>query len=191
MRELTPEEAVLQIQPQHAPEASMGGNNTYCVYCDVVGWRPNYGVCLNKISAYEREGMLSSFPACESAIKSNSCLSYKMRSEEQNAGKTIYFIDRDLLQAEMTARYGQPLQSRPMVKSAIKLSATQTTPIAIKKTVAKVELPADNGYAAAINAAIAQTVSQASTTIEKKGMSLLDLARAQMHKTTTIGVSHE
>lgn len=189
MNLLTPEEAVLAIQPNHPPEASMGGNNTHCVYCDAVGWRPSYSVCLSKISAYEREGSLPSFPACNAAIKSKECLSLTMRSEERKAGVAIYFVDRDLLQAEMVSRFGEQIPSRPMAKTA-KLSATQSTPTAKVKPAQKTPvLIEENGYAAAINAAIAESVAQPS--LEKKGMSLLDLARAQMNKTTNIGVSHE
>lgn len=182
---LSPEEKVMASQPDHPPEMSLGANNAYFDYCDIVGWRPSYSVCLHKIAVFQANGKLPSFEACQKAISSKTCPSLKKKAEEHDAGKALYFLDRDLLQMEMIERYGATPVSRPMVKTE-KLSGTQS--VSASKSIKPIQKPIvtspatelleDFSYAAALNSAIKQAIPE-----KKVGMSLLDMARAQLGKT--------
>lgn len=152
-------EAVKARQPVYPPEQSMGGVNSYNFSCRTIGYSPGYCVCLNKIAAYERDGDLASYPDCGKAIRNKDCPALKMRTEERTAGHAIYFIDRALLREEMEKQFAATTPSfRPT-----KTEAPKTAPV--KASVAKkvadhlttMPTPEIDGYAAAINAAIAAT----------------------------------
>jgi hypothetical protein len=84
----------------YKPEASAGAWNAYySEICEAVDHRPAYFICLNKIMAYERDGKLSSMHDCEAQIGRGHCPALKMRSDEKAAGKAIYFVNREKLNA--------------------------------------------------------------------------------------------
>lgn len=102
---------------------SAGGINAYYVSdCESAGHRPSYCICLNKIGAYERGALKDS--DCITPIQNKICVALKMRKEEELAGKAIYFIHRDKLQAFHNARKIQPQiavatsAKRPMIYPA-------------------------------------------------------------------------
>lgn len=185
-------QAVMARQPQYPPEQSMGGVNAYNFACKPIGYSPGYCVCLHKIAAYERdEGKLPSYPECEKAIRNNDCPALKMRAEERAAGKALYFLDRALLREEMDKHFAVSI---PKHRADPKPFAGGRP--APKKTEPKVETPTiglpDDGYAAAINAAIAESATEPpkqeptptapSASDQPKRPSMIELARMQMGK---------
>lgn len=83
----------------YPPSASAGGINAYYLEdCEVVGHRPSYCVCLNKIKAYERDRTLRGLQ-CESEIRDKTCPALKLRDKERDAGVALFFINRVKLQA--------------------------------------------------------------------------------------------
>ncbi|TSP13983.1 hypothetical protein [Cupriavidus campinensis] len=78
---------------------SMRGDNAYYDdFCPTIGHRPGYCVCLHKIQAV-KEGRTALNPDCTSAIKGGSCGALARRAEEERAGKSIFYISREVLQA--------------------------------------------------------------------------------------------
>lgn len=202
------ERKVRERQPEYPPQQSAAGTNTCTVQCSVVGWRPGYAVCVNKIMAYERDRGLKSYPDCERGIRNKECPALEMRAEEHCAGKALYYVDRALLREEMDKRLDE-LQasmspSRPRTKPVSAFAAAATSkPAAPPKFVEPKKSSAipdtvEDGYAAAINAAIQQAstapaespkpepkVAAPSPSPVKKGLSLLEMARMQMGKQPT------
>lgn len=84
----------------YPPEMSAGGINAfYMPGCDNVGHRPSYAICLNKIMRVERTGKLDDLHGCGQQISSRLCPALKLRAEEKEAGRAIYFVHREKLQA--------------------------------------------------------------------------------------------
>ncbi len=192
------EQAVRDRQSIYPPEQSAAGTNTFTVKgCKAVGYTPGYCVCLNKLKAYERDKALSSYPECEKAISGKSCPAISMRTEEQTAGKALYYVDRALLREEMDKQFGQVMTSFRPTKTA----PTVTAP-AVKKPEPKpavksddrlMDMPTD-GYAAAINAAIKEASDQpnpepkvSAPQPSTKPVSLLDIARMHAGTSSTNG----
>lgn len=189
-------QAVMARQPEYPPQQSMGGINAYNFACKPIGYSPGYCVCLHKIAAYERDdGKLASYPECEKAIRNNDCPALKMRAEEQAAGKALYFLDRNLLREEMDKHFSASIPKfrsdpKPFAGGRPAPKKAQTPQVAPQVT-PQAALPED-GYAAAINAAIAESATESpkeeptptapSGTEEPKRMSMIDKARAQMGK---------
>ena len=88
-----------QVYP---PEASRSGKNSYYHHCGIYNGRPNYGVCLFIIEASE-EKRLHSHEDCAKAIRNTDCPALKMRQEERDAGKALYYVPRPELTAEQKA----------------------------------------------------------------------------------------
>lgn len=197
-------QAVLARQPEYPPEQSMGGINTYTVSCRVVGYSPGYCVCLHKIAAFERDGELKSYADCDKGIRSGDCPALGLRAEERKAGKALYFVDRNLLREEMdryfatqnesfrSARVTTTKPTVPLDSGIVKKSTQPAKPAASSTVKSSIE---DDGYAAAINAAIRETQAAPKSEEPKpqapaqsvapsaKGMSLLELARLHLNKT--------
>lgn len=188
----TIEAAVRDRQPTYPPEHSAAGVNTFTVKgCKVVGHTPGYCVCLNKIKAFERDRVLTSYPECERAISGKVCPALDMRREEQAAGKALYFIDRALLREEMdkafagvSARFAPTKTVAPASKSVAATPAPTPAP--------KPSFAEEDGYAAAINAAIKEAaqlvaaptpepkVVSPSPSPVNKGLSMVERTRLQM-----------
>ena len=189
-------EAVKARQPIYPPEQSMGGINSYNFGCKVAGYSPGYCVCLHKIAAYKRDGDLTSYPECGKAIRNDDCPAKVMQAEEVAAGKALYFIDRALLREEMDKAFAI---STPSFRST-KVAAAKPAPVqatAAKDVVNRLTTmptPEIDGYAAAINAAIAATPAEPATPPKEepkvvvpspsvaKPPSLVDMVRMQMGK---------
>ena len=183
--------AVRARQPDYPPAQSMGGINAYNFGCKPLGFSPGYCVCLNKIMAYERDGDLKTYPDCEKAIRNNDCPALAMRKEEQVAGKALYFLDRNILREEMDKHFKntmpelRPAKAAPAVKAA---TAKQ-----VEQHLTTMPTPEIDGYAAAINAAIAQAATEQpkqeepqapapSASEQPKRLSMVEMARLQMGK---------
>ena len=190
-------EAVLARQPVYPAAQSMSGTNTYTVGCKEAGFRAGYAVCLNKIAAFERDRNLSTYAACESAIKSKSCPALPMREQERLADKAMYYIDRRLMLEELdkqaqAQREAFAVQRTPVKKPAHGETSPTAATAAQQKIAAKPlqsSTDEDDGYAAAINAAIRETQANAATpepvekpepVVQKPGMSLLEIAKMHM-----------
>ena len=141
-------------QPVYPPSQSYSGNNAYYEgACIPAGYIPSYATCLHKIRALERDGSLA-FTACENAIRSGECMAVAMRRREEEAGRALYYWDRqrmlalnDRLFKDAIAASGMPTSSvakRPDLKSAPRKVATSSP----------AQKPDENGFAAAINRAM-------------------------------------
>jgi hypothetical protein len=198
------EQAVRDRQPIYPPEQSAAGTNTWTVKtCRAVGYTPGYCVCLNKLKAFERDEGLASYPECHKAIGDKSCPAISLRQEEQLEGKALYYVDRALLREEMEKTFAA---STPSFRPTKVTPAPTTKPQAAVKPIpaptpqdCTVPASVTDGYAAAINAAIKEAAA-APATVEtepepkvdapspspvKKGLSILEIARMQMGKSTT------
>ena len=198
------EQRVRSAQPEYPPAKSAMGTNAHTVQCQCVGRQQSYAVCLNKIMAYERDKGLKSYVDCERAICDGECPALEMRQEEKDAGKALYYLDREMLRAAMDEHFAQSSympsararQPRPVSAFAAATVNAPSSPASKPKPASKsVAVPdlAQDGYAAAINAAIkeesaskesAKTESEsiATPTAQKKGLSLLEMARMQINK---------
>lgn len=144
---------------------SAGGNNAYYLTgCELVGHRPSYCVCLNKIKAYERDRTLRGLQ-CESEIRDKVCPAIKMRDQELAAGKALFFVNRTKLMAfnDEQARIERDriVASKPSAKKLPPLEMIKMPKIdygEIVKPKPKVENhfldQQGDGYAAAINNAM-------------------------------------
>jgi len=194
----------------YPPSASAGGINAYYLSdCEVVGHRPSYCVCLNKIKAYERDRTLRGLQ-CENEIRDKVCPAIKLREKEREAGVALFFVNRLKLQAfndeqakvardqfAVSKASGRKMSSLDSVK--IPKSELPPPPKPPKKEEHFLDQQA--GYAAAINNAMRElekpapvakpepaeqsvikpAVQQAPTTVApKSGMSLLEMARMQL-----------
>lgn len=194
-------------------EKSAGGSNAYCMKaCVVVGYQPAYCICVNKIQAMQRDDTLRGLEECESAIRHGACPAVAMREEELKAGKAIYYINRVKLQkfndaqADMEAdllrrKMGIERKAGKHIASVPSVATFKTPP----KPASASLPPEENGYAAAINAAMrdlekkpdpAPVPTPAPIRVEPKpepkpaakaaqpqlkaGMSLVELARARL-----------
>lgn len=206
------ESAVQSRQPVYPPEQSGHGNNTYTVKgCAAIGYTPGYCVCLCKIKAFERDGALAHHTECEKAISGRTCRALAMRQEEQAAGKALFYVDRGLLREEMDKAFAAPVArfapSKPTSTARHKFGTLVATKPGAEyeesgESVRQVVKPAkpavepsfmpEDGYAAAINAAIKEAAQPAPAPIPKpkvvspspspvsKGLSMIEKARLQM-----------
>jgi hypothetical protein len=190
-------EAVKARQPTYPPEQSMGGVNSYNFACKPVGYSPGYCVCLHKIAAFERDGDLTSYPECGKAIRNKDCPALKLRAEEREAGRALYFIDRAILREEMDKHFAATTPSfRTTSKPAAPASKSEPTKTTAKKVadhLTTMPTPEIDGYAAAINAAIAALPADEKKEEPKvvvpspsvaKAPSLVDMVRMQMGKSS-------
>jgi len=173
-------------------EASASGKNAYYLEnCAVVGHRPAYAACLLRVEKRKSGRLSTCFADCSAAIGKRECPAMRMRQEEIDKGESIYFVDRDALNAANAARHeyedGRVLA---LVSGEAKVSK--------RPSAAKRQVAADTGtYAAALNNALkAATPSvppilpPAAPAVEFKkpelvvganpGMSVLELARLRM-----------
>lgn len=194
----------------YPPSASAGGINAYYLSdCEVVGHRPSYCVCLNKIKAYERDRTLRGLQ-CENEIRDKVCPAIKLREKEREAGVALFFVNRLKLQA-----FNDEQAKITRDKFAVSKAADRKMSSLDSVKIPKSELPPppkspkkeehfldqQTGYAAAINNAMRElekpasvakhepagqpvtkpAVQQAPTTVApKSGMSLLEMARMQL-----------
>lgn len=183
------EEAVRARQPDYPPDMSMAGTNSYSHACRVVGYSPGYCVCLHKIAAYERDGTVRGSPDCEKAISMKTCPASSLRQQEREAGKALFYVDRQLLREEMDKRFAAanasfaPTKTTPAPKVTTVTKPQKPAPSVIKDTTDGIH-PETNGYAAAINAAIKEAQQQSapkeSVPSPSRPSSLLDVARKHM-----------
>lgn len=85
-------------------DKSIGNENRYTMWCDSHGQRRFYGVCLWMKNAYDA-GRISAddpYSDCAKAIECGSCVALKMRAEEIEANKSIYFSERVIFPESVT-----------------------------------------------------------------------------------------
>ncbi len=108
-------------------QLSMAGYNAYYHHCNVYQGRSSYAVCQHTIDAVS-EGRVQLRSECQNAVLNGTCPAIKMREQEREAGKALFFIDRretlkklgeQLATPSSTVRYGkrngalsQPLPTR-------------------------------------------------------------------------------
>ena len=212
------EKEVMRRQPDYPPEQSMSGNNSYAMMCEHIGYRTGYCVCLHKINAFSIDKTrLNPYPACEKAIRSTACPAISMKKEEAEAGKTLFYVDRLLLREAMDKHFEEASAARKSDFFSAQMPDKRkkpTPPAATTAGTSRVQEKVsndlvqsnseENGYAAAINAAIREIPKEepvkvaapvAAPVTEKKGLSLLEMARLQMaakaKQQSTQRISHE
>ncbi|WKZ86378.1 hypothetical protein N5B55_05330 [Ralstonia pickettii] len=139
----------------YPPSASASPSNAFYLRgCDVVQHRPAYCSCLAKIEARQHGGLDSMYAGCSTAIGHKTCPALSMRSEEELAGKAIYFVNRDKLRAFADEQAGQVTPSLSKVSESSLKPAPRP---ALKRPAESSIFPTmADGYAAAINAGIAE-----------------------------------
>jgi hypothetical protein len=149
----------------YPPEASARGDNAhYLDYCEAGGHRPGYAVCLNKIRAVEERRLEGLLGGCETAITGRTCPAFHLRDKERLEGRALYYISRSRLNEHIAELNRQPVQSTFLTElkeagnaSRAKVAAKRTEPV--KPQPAPLVASMEGGYAAAINAAMAETVA--------------------------------
>ena len=135
------------------PCASTKGDNAYYLpVCEFVARSPAYASCLFKI-AENQAGRSSQHPShreCCAPIESGRCRALSMRQEEDLQGVALYYVPRQ-------AMASMPISSQPRFYDAAPPAAP-----------APMILPAPldesgNGYAAAINAALQESIPLATS----------------------------
>jgi hypothetical protein len=119
-----------------------GKRNAYSFACSVVGYRPNFSVCLHLMTQRKLGRLNVNYATCSAAIGNKTCPAIKMRKEELDKGQAIYFVER--------VRSGVVINptATPTLKRDNKSSVTKRE----KQTVSKPDLPVDSGgIADAIN----------------------------------------
>jgi len=95
------------------PDRSMKGDNAFYHHCDAYAGRPSYAVCLYKLHAVD-ESRLHADDSCSKVIGINQCPAVAMREQERQAGRALYFIDRNLQRAEIDAQMSQTMRDLRM-----------------------------------------------------------------------------
>ncbi|MDY7537639.1 hypothetical protein QN372_00605 [Undibacterium sp. RTI2.1] len=145
------------------PSASHGGDNAYYLKgCDQVGHQPSYAACLWKIAETEASRPNSLFGSCPDEIRSGRCQAINMRQEEQLKGVALYYFPRQFIQHQvitnLTPAENIPRVSKPVSRPVTTLAATTSK---APQTAQDKEFDGDQGYAAAINAAMQETLASA------------------------------
>jgi hypothetical protein len=88
-----------EIRAREYPvSASKSGQNTLYHHCAVYDGRSNYAVCLHTIAAVlEKRAQLRS--GCPEAIQNRTCPAMRMRKNELDAGRALYYIGRPDIEA--------------------------------------------------------------------------------------------
>jgi hypothetical protein len=149
----------------YPPEASARGDNAfYLDGCAHVGSKPPYASCLKKMTDRKNGRLDAQWAECSAAIGKKVCPALAMREKELEKGLALFYINRSKLRlfSQYQAELGeQILFSRLSTgKSGERARRTEREP-----TKAPAFAPAktpylddqENGYAAAINSAIAET----------------------------------
>jgi hypothetical protein len=150
----------------YPPDASMRGDNAhYLDYCEAGGHRPGYAVCLNKIKAVEERRLEGLLGGCEAAISGRSCPAFHLREKERLEGRALFYVSRPKLNEWIAEQNKQPVHSEFLnelkvtaANSRAKVAAKRTEPV--KRTEAPIVASMEGGYAAAINAAMAETTGE-------------------------------
>lgn len=179
----------------YAPaESASKHNGMYLDYCEVTWHRPAYAACLNKITE-RKEGRLDvRFAGCSAAIGKKMCPALKLQTEEAAAGKAIYFINRAKLSA--FNQYKQEMDGQAFASSVDSDNVRKTRRAAKRPELEPVSAPRiesdqEDGYAAAINAAMKNAITPTAPAIKQEvvpnvprpqgsGMSMLEMARLKL-----------
>lgn len=105
------QQRVEEKQVDLPPSASRSGKNTTYIGCDVRHSRQNYGVCLFVIQAYDEDRLDKNMSECARAITGGYCTAEKMRQEEKEAGKALYFKEREIKVTVVPDKKEQPVRS--------------------------------------------------------------------------------
>lgn len=139
------------------PPATSGSpsNAHYLAGCHIVQHRPAYCSCLAKIEARQHGSLDNMFAGCSQAIVQKTCPALSMKQEEELAGKAIYFISREKLRAFTEQQSGlvSPEHSQPD-------TTPKPIPSAPKRPASSIFPTGGDGYAAAINAGLAELNSR-------------------------------
>lgn len=144
-------------------------NAFYLKGCNHVQQSPSYAACLSKIKQSKEGTLPTLFSACGAAISSTLCPAIDMRQRELAEGRAMFFVNRVKLNEFIAERTGtQHVQLR------------ESKPVQTPQTVKQAFDENENGYAAAINAAMAKLSSpkvEVPSVSVQAGMSLADIAR--------------
>lgn len=165
---------------KHPVEASRGANNAYYFACDVIGQRPAYCICVNKVHAYD-QGREDFWPDCVTALKRHTCPARAMLEEEEAAEKAIYFIKRETIHAPTVDRS----VVSPQPPTAARVEPIKKAPVA--PVVPKITAP---DYGDAINKVVARELAEkpvpksVTPPPPVQGESLLEMAKRMMSAAT-------
>lgn len=184
------------------PSASAGGENAYYLKgCDTVQRSPAYASCLFKIAEYFAGRHHEIYRDCNGAIEQKRCKAMEMKQEEELKGQALYFFPRKPPQAltlsvEAAGEFGTRISNltpshlipkEPKTKGRFRDTVPKSAPKPAQTALDR-ELAQTDGYAAAINAAIAEPAT-IDMTVEVKRVIEITAAQAQSSAPATQGVS--
>lgn len=85
---------VAETEKVYPIEASRQGDNTDLVSCEHYNASRHYAVCIRVIERHEEGGSRSIDRVCHAAINRNDCPAQKMRAQELEAGRALYYTPR-------------------------------------------------------------------------------------------------
>lgn len=154
----------------YPPSASAGGDNAYYLKgCDTVERSPSYAACLFKIGEVDAGRESEYTRECAVAIRNRQCRALGLQEEEKLKGQALYFFPRRspdalLLPFKVTGEFGVRITNLtdpaliPRDRKPVQRGAPLSKPTPAKITDQQLDAAPGamtDGYAAAINAAIA------------------------------------
>jgi len=155
------------------PEVSGNAKrNAYYMHCQIVEQQRPYAVCLHLCSE-RKDGRLEAIYAdCSAAIGKKRCPALHMRQQEKEAGKAIYFKERNKFE-------GLAKSAASFLSATAKEALSKLTPSRKSSVIDRID---GGDYASAINAQLkkAEQPSASITTEARAGESLLEMAKRLM-----------
>lgn len=182
---------LIEIKPEPISASADGSRNARSLYCDFTSQSMNYAACLWRQGVLGKPNIKTpaDWSPCLVARNCNRCTAMEMRSEEEVAGKAIYFTDRHALRTQVR-RWGDSIPAviarvaNPVIaaiKTVVKPSAPK--PLAPKSMLDAVGSAGDFSDALT-EAAKAPTAAPQPTRVQsplptpnRAGESPLDMAR--------------
>jgi hypothetical protein len=169
VKERTMKNEPIKHDTAHPAAASAGGDNAYYLKgCDIAQRSPAYASCLFKMAEYDAGRHHEIYRECNAAFGMKQCQAFAMRDEEMLAGQAMYYFPRKppqalLLPLSVGGDFGvrvtnltpsHLLPKDPKPKGRFNVSMNKS-PLKEHPTAIDRELAETDGYAAAINAAVA------------------------------------
>jgi hypothetical protein len=155
---------VIQTEQDLPPETSGKGANTYYIACSAVGFSSNYAVCQHVIAKHKTGKLPGSYTGCGQAIDCGNCDAVKMQKMEQEAGKALFYRERqkfvEEVEKEREAKIDYNSESYKRGRYGVKVGSRFVLPENVpehKKPVPKKEsAPVEFNSAQVLNEAVAE-----------------------------------
>lgn len=170
-----------ETAPEFGIELSADGKrNAHHHICLHTGNRPAYAVCLHLCSERKKGRLREIYSECSAVIGKGECVALKMRKEEIEAGRAIYFEERVKNMPGFIDR-----AKEFVVKLVSPASSAKSAPVSLKKSSSVIDRIDDTSYASVITSVpeSAKVIPIVMPKVEAKaGESLLEMAKRMMAK---------